>query len=104
MIPAPTLCQLEYLTPTGWASHGNFNLLYPERYIDRLAAQRKFGRVTILDAKLRPTGKVFVSDNLPDPAQLIPSRTVVPKLPDPDLLCSMCDAEHLPPYDGSCLL
>lgn len=103
-VAKPTLCRLEYLTPDGWVTSGDVNLLHPERYVERLLVTKKFGRVTVLDARLRPTGKVYEPPHLPDPATLVPSGTVIPKLPEPEKTCPVCDAEHLPPYDGRCLL
>lgn len=103
-IPKPTLCRLEYLTPQGWVTSATVNLLHPERYVERLLEHRKFGRVTVLNARLQPTGKVYVPPELPDPAALVPSSTAIPQLPEPAKLCSLCGDEHTAPFDGSCLL
>lgn len=105
MIPVPTLVRLEYLTPGGWVvGHAGVNLLHPERYVERLAERKKFGRAIELDDMLQPTGQVWEPEELPDPATLVPSDTAVPKLPEPDKQCPFCGDEHRPPFDGSCLI
>ena len=96
--PVPTLVRLEYLTPTGWAvGHRAMNLLHPARYVERLAARGKIGRATELDDQLQPTGTVWQPDELPDPAQLVPSDTPIPRL-----ACSFCGAGGHP--EGRCLI
>jgi hypothetical protein len=100
-----TLVRLEYLTPDGWVvAHAGIALLDPQRYVDRLTARKKFGRCTVLDGSLQATGKVYQPDNLPDPKTLVPSDTQIPKLPEPEKTCPLCDSEHPKPWDGSCLL
>lgn len=80
----PTLCKLEYRTSDGWhwvgaAAHA---LLYPRRYLDRLEANGKIGRVTLLD-----------------------SGTVLLTKADAGLpVCSYCGSPHPEPYEGWCLL
>lgn len=75
-------CKLEYLTPNGWkVGSAGVNLLHPERYVERLTANGKFARCTILD-----TGQVFESPNVPDPSTM----------------CQICTStEH---QSGVCLL
>jgi hypothetical protein len=103
--PVPTLCRLEYLTPNGWTvGHHGVNLLHPERYVERLAERGKFGRVTVLADDLTPTSTVYEPKDLPNPADLVPSETAIPRLRDPAKTCGVCGDEHAPPYDGSCLL
>jgi hypothetical protein len=59
-------CKLEYLTADGWVvGHHGVNLLYPERYVERLTARGKWARCTIVE-----TGEVFESPNTPDPATI----------------------------------
>lgn len=102
-----TLTRLEYLTPEGWVvGHHGINLLNPERYALRLADHGKFGRATVLDPDtLKATKEVYITPGVPDdPSVLVPSDTVIPKMPDPAKMCALCDEEHPPPYDGSCLL
>jgi hypothetical protein len=61
-VPVPTFCKLEYLTTNGWVvGHAGVNLLHPQRYIERLAARGKVGRVTIVD-----TGVVLYGGELAD--------------------------------------
>lgn len=106
-IPVPALCRLEYLTPDGWVRNGgDTNLLHPARYVERLEAQKKFGRCTELDDNLAPTGRVYVSDSLPNPRDLVwpTDGTSIPRLPGPDEYCAMCDERHPRPHDGSCLI
>jgi hypothetical protein len=100
--PVPTLVRLEYLTPDGWVvGHKALNLLSPARYVERLLARGKFGRATALDDELQPTGEVWVTDELPEPAQLAPTDTAIPGLLP---TCIVCSEQHDPPYDGSCLI
>jgi hypothetical protein len=75
---------LEYRTSTGWywVGHASRNLLYPRRYVDRLEANGKIARVTMLD-----TGHVL-------------SPKVDTGLP----VCIFCDTPHPPPYEGWCLI
>jgi len=85
-VPVPTLVRLEYLTPEGWAIGAkSVNLLHPERYVERLAARGKIGRVTELDDQLQPTGQVWGGESA------LPS-------------CVFCSHRHPEPYDGSCLI
>lgn len=59
--PAPTFSKLEYWNPETrqWVvGHAGINLLYPRRYVERLAAKGKIGRVTIID-----TGEVIYGDD-----------------------------------------
>lgn len=104
MVASPTLCRLEYLTPTGWVvGHAGVSLLDPARYVERLTERAKFGRAIELGDDLKPTGVVWEPPNLPlDPTVLVPSDTRIPKLPDK--ICPLCDEGHTGPYDGSCLL
>ena len=61
-----SLYHLEYLTPDGWVTgHRGVRLLDPQRYVDRLASNGKFGRATTLDDRLAPTGEVFAPADLP---------------------------------------
>lgn len=99
------LCRIEYLTRTGWTHAGDQNLLHPEAVVPRYREKGKFARVTALDGRLQPTGRVWVADDVPgDPSILVPSDTRVPKLPEPDKQCPHCEAEHPKPWDGGCLL
>lgn len=102
------LVQLAYLTKNGWVDNGDpVELLHPEQYPVRMRARKKFGRSTELDADLRPTGRVWVSDDVPsDPSVLVGpfDGSRAPHLPDPSKTCLICGDEHHPPYDGSCLL
>lgn len=78
--PTPTFCRLEYLGPEGWnVGHKGLNLLYPEKYPQRLAANGKVGRVIIVD-----TGEIIDSPLAPPP-------------------CDMCGEEHSG-LSGSCLI
>lgn len=106
-IPAPTLVRIEYLTPDGWAKAGDQNLLHPERVVPRYREHGKFARVTVLDDRLQPKGKVWVADDVPDPKTLVKTTNGGPckwKVADPTKTCSLCSEEHPPPYDGRCLL
>jgi hypothetical protein len=100
----PTLCQLEYLTSNGWiVGHKSVALLHPKRYVERLTERNKFGRCTELDEKtLKPTGAVYVSPNLPNLQDLVPSATKIPQLRPPT--CEFCGESHREPFDGRCLL
>lgn len=56
-VPVPTFCRLEYWSPATqkWSvGHAGIALLHPRRYVERLAAKGKIGRVTLLD-----TGEVI---------------------------------------------
>lgn len=103
-----TLCRLEYLTRKGWVmGHAGINLLHPERYVERLTDRGKFGRCTVLDDRLQPTGTVYVSPNIPDDLSVLvndpPYRT--PRLPnDKDKRCEFCEDVHAAPWNGTCLL
>lgn len=103
----PTFCRLEYLSPDGWVDNGTALLLYPERYPERLAEKRKFGRCTELGDMLKPTGRVWVTDGVPeDPSVLVrtDNGSIPWALPEPEKLCLLCDVVHGGPFDGSCLL
>lgn len=106
--PVPT--RLEYLTPDGWvpaSAHSFYNLLRPEGYPERLRAQGKFGRATVLDENFKPTDEVYVADDVPaDPSILVPTKegNVPWRLPDPKKDCGLCGDEHPLPHDGRCLL
>lgn len=77
---SPTFCRLEYLGPDGWTvGHEGVNLLYPERYPERLASNGKVGRVIIVD-----TGEVINSPLAPPP-------------------CGLCGDVHSGP-EGMCLV
>jgi len=111
----PTLCRLEYLTRKGWVvGHAAMNLLHPERYPERLAANGKIGRVTVLDDTLQPTGTTYESPLHADPEDLPESvlerlvyRNVgnpkVPVLKAEDEECGFC-LGTLCDGDGTCLL
>lgn len=107
-VPQPILVRLEYLTPEGWEAYARIHsLLHPEKYPERMTAMRKFGRATELDDNLQPTGRVWVSPNVPeDLSVLVPREDGKAPwgLPEPDKKCKMCEAVHGPPFDGSCLL
>jgi hypothetical protein len=105
-IPVPTLCRLEYLTRKGWVTgHAMLNLLHPERYPERLAANGKVGRVTVLDeATLQPTSTTYESPLRPDPADIpesILERLVSRDVGNPDVPVLKAEDED---GDGSCLL
>lgn len=78
--------RLEYWDPAAqeWVhGHAGIRLLHPRRYVERLAANGKVGRVTDLD-----TGEIF---QLAEP----------PTAPVP---CAFCGERHGEPRDGSCLI
>lgn len=105
--PLPTLVRMEHLEPGGWVRVGEYNLLHPERVPERYREHGKFARCTELDDRLRPTGKVWVADDVPDdPSVLVRAAEGRGqwKLPEPDKTCPLCGDEHLPPFDGRCLL
>lgn len=113
--PTPTLCRLEYLTRKGWVVGANvINLLNPERYVERLEANGKIGRCTVLDDVLQPTGQVWVAKVIPDPDQIPESilerlvyrdvgNPAVPVLVDEDEECEFC-LGTICEGDGSCLI
>lgn len=75
-----TFCKLEFLGPDGWeVGHHGVNLIHPERYPERLAANGKVGRVIIVD-----TGEIISGPLEPDP-------------------CSVCGNQHTG-IEGSCIL
>lgn len=82
-IPVPRLCRLERLEDGQWTKVGDYALLYPHRYAERLAEKGKAGRATVLADDLQPTDEVY---------------TVEVKT------CPVCSTLHTAPYDGSCLL
>jgi hypothetical protein len=97
-VPAPTICRLEYLTPGGtWEHLATHELLYPERYPERLSSAGKVGRAVEVGGRKR----VWTSDNVPDdPSVLVPTTEGGPvpfKLP----CCVECKQPHA---DGLCLL
>lgn len=105
-IPKPHLVRIEYLTPEGWVhGHAAMNLLSPERYVERLEANGKFGRATE-----HGTGRVWVSENVPeDPSILVPStNNHMPCLPTSPMAaapaCVYCEERHAKPHDGTCLI
>lgn len=113
-IPVPYLCRLEYLTREGWVvGHASINLLYPDRYVERLEANGKVGRCTeLLDDAT--DGRVWVASTIPDPDNIPASlldrlvyRDVgnpkVPVLVAEDEECEFC-LGTLCDGDGSCLL
>ena len=97
----PFFVRLEYLTPDGWVKmeSGAYNLISPQRFVDRYKEKGKFVRATELSYKtLQPTGREWVCEGLPDPSTLKPSESLVPQLG-----CSECDAiDHKIPWE--CLL
>jgi hypothetical protein len=98
-VPVPQLCQLEYLSRKGWTDNGKVNLLHPERYVERLTAAGKVGRVVVVS-----TGEVFQPDRIPDPSTLVPTETPIPRVFDPNRPCTFCGEKHPQPHDGSCLI
>jgi len=113
--PVPTLCRIEYLTRKGWVvGAASVNLLNPERYPERLAANGKIGRVTVLDEVLQPTGETYESPLHTDPEDLPESilerlvyrdvgNPAVPVLADETEECGFC-LGTLCEGDGSCLI
>lgn len=101
---AVTFCRLEFLTPSGWTDNGTASLIHPDRYPERLRERGKFGRCTELGDDLRPTGRVWVSDDVPaDPSILV--KTDVGSIPWAlPVECGLCGGLHGMPFDGSCLL
>lgn len=91
-----TFVRLEYLTRDGWqVGHEGIELLYPQRYVDRLYEKSKFGRTIDLS-----TGEMLEPPELPDPSQLRPSTTRVPSL---TAVCEGCgSADH--EYQWQCLI
>jgi hypothetical protein len=59
-IPVPRLCRLERLENGQWTKVGDYALLYPHRYAERLAEKGKVGRATVLADNLQPTDEVYV--------------------------------------------
>lgn len=99
-VEVPVLCNIQYLSRKGWVDTGDVALLHPENVVPRYREKGKFVKVTIT-----ANGQVFVADDVPtDPTVLVPSDTRVPKLPEPDKTCPLCETEHLLPWDGTCLL
>ena len=106
-IRQPTLCRLELYTPTGWVTHlAAVNLLFPERYPERLEERRKYGRAVELGENLKPTGRKWEPTKLPRRTALVPTGTPAYGLPDParQEYCRWCGQSHGDPFDGSCLL
>lgn len=99
-IEKPQFCRLEYLNQHGWwVGHSGINLLHPERYVERLAANGKVGRVVVIE-----TGEIFEPDDIPDPSTLVPSETDIPRRFDAARACVLCNTRHPLPHDGSCLI
>lgn len=107
-VQQPTLCRLEYWTPTGWKLNlALASLLHPERYPERLEERRKYGRALELDpATLKPTGRKWEPRRLPPRAALVPTDSAAWGLPDPTRrgMCRWCSGYHGDPFDGSCLI
>lgn len=62
--PVPTFCRLELWSAKKqeWTvAHAGVNLLHPNRYPERLAANGKVGRVIVLD-----TGEIIYGKDLED--------------------------------------
>lgn len=81
----PIVCKLERWNPVAkeWrVHHKGVGLLYPSRWCERLAANGKVGRLTILE-----TGEVI---------QILK--------PSEASFCPMCEENHGAPFDGMCLL
>lgn len=98
-------CDLEYLTPEGtWEHLSNVDLLYPERYAERLENVGKVGRAR----ETAKRGRIWASANEPsDPSILVPvtDGTPVPwRLPSHPLPCSDCHSTHPGAGSGECLL
>jgi hypothetical protein len=88
----PTLCRLEYWDGEQWVCGAAAeSLLYPARYVDRLAGNGRVGRVTLLD-----TGEVIQKG---DPASG-PVDPVLARL----RYCPWCCERHPFPHDGMCLI
>ena len=114
--PKPYLVRLEYLTVKGWElGHAAMALLDPQRYVERLEANGKFGRATELvinetDDGYTDTGRVWVSPNVPDDPSILVKATNnhMPCLPTSKMAaapaCPFCEEAHAKPYDGSCLI
>lgn len=114
-VPAPELCRLEYLTRKGWVvGHAAISLLHPEKYVERLEANGKIGRCTVLDASLKPTNTVWCAKVVPDPDNVPESilerlvmtgvgNPAVPQLLAPGQDCAFC-LGTLCEGDGSCLI
>lgn len=103
----PVLCRLDYYTPRGWVTHtAAVNLLFPERYPQRLEERGKYGRAVELGEGLKPTGKTWEPRRLPKRTALVPTGTPAFGVPDPDRRerCRWCGSSHGDPFDGSCLL
>jgi hypothetical protein len=82
----PTMCRLDYWSPAQgdwYTGHVHHALLYPARYVDRLAANGKVGRVLLLD-----TGEIIQKE---------PTPKALP-------VCPYCTDRHAAPHDGMCLL
>jgi hypothetical protein len=103
-VPVPQFTRLEYLTPTGWMrGHNGISLLHPERYVERLGANGKYGRATVLDNDLQTVLAVYVTPGADtvDRSSLVPSSTRIPRKAE---TCPICNEAHAAPFDGSCLL
>lgn len=101
------LCRLEYMTRAGWVTgHAGIALLDPGRYVERLAANGKFGRALELDDRLQPTLRRWEPAKLPDPKDLVPATVGNPAVPQlrKSAACPHCDEQHSPPYDGRCMI
>lgn len=106
-IPKPYFVRLEYYTPEGWKTgHAGVGLLSPERYVERLEANGKYGRALELGDGLKPTGRKWEPSRLPKRSALVPTGTQYFGLPNPDRRerCKWCETYHGDPFDGSCLL
>lgn len=88
-IPAPTFCRLETWDGGAWTlRHEGINLLYPRRYVERLAANGKVGRVIIVDS-----GEIIQLEDKPEVYHASSRQD-----------CPVCGDVHYAPFDGSCLL
>ena len=91
----PVLCRLEYWDGEEWVlGHHATNLLFPRRYIKRLAANGKVGRVTLLESG------VLLQDGEAERGKVDPVLARLRKR----FPCTWCEAEHALPHDGMCLL